>query len=679
MRDIKLICFFVLLVVAARSQSDSSLIKNATGNTLKRLGKNALKQNDPISAVTFFEAYVKTNRTDAKTMTLLGKAYLQVRDYERAQKIFLTAYNTNKEKAPEALYYHAQMQKANGLYDSAKINFQKFRKEYKGSNAVLKKQAGKEMVFCDSIQKITKVEHKIIIQHLDSTINKINAEGAPFNFDDNTLVFTSLRTDKQEYIIEDDTTAVRKKKIYAAKRKDNVWQFDGEYGAGFNAADFNTGNATFSPDRKRIYFTRCKPNFKEVMTCAIYVSEKDGDRWTEPVKLPKEINNPKYTSTMPAVTIDPVKGNDVIYYVSDNNDGKGGLDIWYTVYDKKNKIYKAPKNAGAKINTSQNEISPFFDNETRSLFFSSDGLGGLGGYDIYKAKGDGKKFTGAENIGQPINTGADDIYYTISTNREEGFFVSNRKGGNSLKNSTCCDDIYYYKLSEYIKLNLKGTVSEVLDPNVTIANAVIEVYIKDKATGEKFLVKTLITDNSGNYNTSVEAGQEYYLVVKKPDFLGASDDVSTVGLTVSGDIDKDLTMIKKPKDPIHIPNIQYEFNKSEILEVSKPAIDTTVYKLLVDNPELIIELQSHTDNKGSDEYNLKLSQKRAESVVKYLIGKGIAAKRVQAKGYGESKPVAPNENADGSDNPEGRAKNRRTDFKIIGVIDAEIINDGQTD
>lgn len=674
MKDIKYIVILLLLSFVARSQSDSSLVAKSSLKTLKRLGKSAMSQNDPTSAITFYEAYLKKNSRDAKVMDNLGHAYLQIRDYDRAQRMFLNAYEQDVEKAPTSLYYHAQMQKSNGLYDSAKINFQKFKKEYKGDEKGLKKQATKEIVFCDSVQKLVNVEKKVVISHLDTTINKVNTEGAPVNVDDNTLVFTSLRTDKKEYIIEDDTSKTIKRKLYVAKRENNEWKFGGEYGSNLNDVDFNNGNACFSPDRKRLYFTRCKLNFKEEMICAIYVSEKNGNDWSEPVKLPKNVNNPKFTSTMPAVTTDPAKGNDVIYFVSNNKEGRGGLDIWYTIYDAKNKVYKNPKNAGNKINTAQNEITPFFDNETRTLYYSSDGMGGLGGYDVFKAAGDGKKWMSTENIGQPVNTGADDIFYTISTNREEGFFVSNRKGGNALKNSTCCDDIYTYKHTEYIKINLTGNVAEMIDPNLAIAQATVEIYLVDKKTKEKFLVKIVQSDKEGNFKTTVEANQDYSIVVKKNDFLGTSVDVTTRGITTSQDITKNVLLAKKPKDPIHIPNIQYEFDKSNILEASKIAIDTTVLALMEANPEVIVEIQSHTDSKGSDKYNEKLSQQRAESVVNYLISKGISAERLKAKGYGESKPIAANENADGSDNAEGRATNRRTDFKIIGVIDTEVIN-----
>jgi outer membrane protein OmpA-like peptidoglycan-associated protein len=355
------------------------------------------------------------------------------------------------------------------------------------------------------------------------------------------------------------------------------------------------------------------------------------------------------------------------------------MDIWYTVYDKKNSVYKDPKNLGNKINTSQDELTPFYDSETRSLYFSSDGWGGLGGFDIYRGTGDGKKWLSNENVGQPVNSGFDDIYYTISPSREEGFFVSNRKGGNALKNKACCDDIYTYKHSQYIRISLDGYVYDKENPTVPIPDSKVDLFILDKKTKEKALVKTMMTDNEGNYKTSLEAGQEYFIIINKADWLGTSTDVNTIGITTSQVIKRVSYLSKEPKEPIHIPNIQYEFDKAVILEESKIAIDTTVLTLMVANPQLIVEIQSHTDSKGNDQYNMKLSQRRAESVVNYLMSKGITSNRLVPKGYGESKPIAPNDNPDGSDNPEGRAKNRRTDFKIIGKLDIEIINDSEVD
>ncbi len=253
--------------------------------------------------------------------------------------------------------------------------------------------------------------------------------------------------------------------------------------------------------------------------------------------------------------------------------------------------------------------------------------------------------------------------------------MSNRKGGNALKNATCCDDIYYYKQLKYVLVTLSGHVTEMIDGSANVSNAALEVFFIDKDTQEKVLVKTLRTDAAGNYSTTVEPGHDYFVVVKKEDYLGSSGDFTTQEVISNKNINVDLQLVRKPKTPIHIPNVRYQYDRSEIEEGSKLPLDTTVLKLMIDNPEIIVEIMAHTDSKGSDAYNLKLSQKRAESVVKYLVSKGIDPKRLRAAGYGESMPVAPNTNPDGSDNPDGRAKNRRTDFKIIGVIDAELIND----
>lgn len=680
MKDIKYIVLFLLCSFLTSAQIDTNLLKNTKPRVIKKLGKTALQQRDPASAVVLLEYYLKKNRFDAGAMQMLGIAYMETRDYEKAQRTFIRAYELNKEKAPESLYFGALMMKSNSRYDSAKTNFQRFKKEYKGDVKKLKKLATKEIAFCDSLSKLTKGGDKIIIQHLDTTINKVNSEGAPVNLNDNLLVFTSLRTEKQEYRYEDSTSRGADRKLYYATRKGNKWEFKGEYGGKtLNEPGANTGNACFSVDRNRIYFTRCHLNAKQEMICAIYMSERSSNGWTEPVKLPKTINNPKYTSTMPAVTTDPLKGGDMIYFVSNRKGGKGGMDIWFTIYNKKTGTYRQPKNAGVKINSGQDEISPFYDTETRTLYYSSNGFGGFGGFDVFRAKTDGKRWTGNENIGQPINTGADEVFYTISTNREEGFFVSNRKGGNSLKNATCCDDIYHYKHSKYVNVNVTGTVSDALDKFETMANAVVEIYIQDKKTKERFLVKTVKTDSKGNYTTTLEPDQSYLLLVKKDNYLGTSQELDTKHMTMSRKLDVDLTVLPKPKTPRRIPNVQYDYDRATVSESSKKGLDSTVYKLMIDNPELIIEIQSHTDGKGTEAYNLKLSQQRAESIVAYLISKGIQKERLRAKGFGEAQPIAPNVNADGSDNPAGRAMNRRTDFKVVGILEDELINDGDHD
>lgn len=656
------------------AQTDSLAMQRMTTKDLKKLGNSFVMQGDNNSAISYYETYLKRLPSDSKVQYKLAESYRAVRDYERAEKMYLKAYTSDPEKNALALYYYAEMCKTSAKYPKAKEHYSKFLKEYKGPETTLKKQAKKEVVFCDSVSKIINQSQKFVVQHLDTTINKAHVELSPVSLDETTLLYASLRTNKKEYVTEgEDSANIPTRKFYTAKKINNEWVFENEFMAGtYNKPGENVGNATFTPDGNKMYYTACKPNWKGIVVCAIYVTEKVNGEWTEPVKLNKTINNPNYTSTQPAVAIDPAKGNEIIYFVSNKPKGKGGLDVWYFVYDKKKKIYKAPKNAGVKINTAKDEMTPFFDNDTRTLYFSSAGWGGLGGLDIYKVLGDNKKWTNAENLGEPINSGADDIYYTISKNREEGFLVSNRKGGVSLKNATCCDDIYSHKQTSYIHLFVAGNVKELLGNSTSgkLDSAMVDIYVVDKKYPEPILIKSVLVDKDGNYKTSIEAGQEYKIIAKKTGYLNttAAAVIDTKNEAKDKTFENNFLLSKSSNKAITLENINYEFDRSELMPGSILALDTTLLKIMTLNPDIIIELSSHTDDKGSEDYNMKLSQKRAESVVNYLISKGIDKNRVKPQGYGESQPIAPNKNKNGSDNPEGRAKNRRTDFKVIGTI-----------
>jgi OmpA-OmpF porin, OOP family len=210
-----------------------------------------------------------------------------------------------------------------------------------------------------------------------------------------------------------------------------------------------------------------------------------------------------------------------------------------------------------------------------------------------------------------------------------------------------------------------------LSDTTPVANATVDIYIKDKLTNEKFLVKSIGTDSLGNYATRLEPTQDYLFIIRKTDFLSGTDEISTRELTASHTFKSRVSLGRKPKGTIIIPNIEYEFNSAALTERSTRSIDSVLYTLLEANPDVVVEIRSHTDSKGNDNLNMKLSQKRAESVIAYLTKKGVDARRMQPKGFGESMPVAPNENSDGSDNPEGRARNRRTEFQIIGTVNLE--------
>ena len=646
---------------------DTIEAKNLSAGQAKRIGNAAIKQGDYHAAEDYYTQYTKLKPNNAKGAYKLAEAYRINRDYIGAQAWYDKACKLSGESNPMALFYYGLMLKMNGNCDKAKEQFAKFKKKAGGSKQAsdLKKQMKAEITGCDSAIAFTKLANKVSVTHLDTTINKIHVEHSPVMLDTNTLLYSSIRTDKKVYNVQskEDTTIGAFKKFYTAKKVDGKWTFNGEYdGNDLNKEGFNNTNAAFSADGKRLYFTRCKLNWKNRMICALYLSTKQDDgNWSEPVALDEKINNPKFTSTQPTTSIESVKQNEVVYFTSDRPGGRGGLDIWYIIYDFKKKKYSEPKNAGSKINTAGDEITPYYNGDNRTLFFSSNGWPGLGGLDVFKAKGEMKRFTEPENIGAPINSTNDDIYYTEGKNKEDGFFVSNRKGGVAPKKSpTCCDDIYSFKKLQYLKLNVEGVVTD--EKGNPLKNTKVSLYTKT-GDADPIFIKYVETDAEGKYNTTVEAGNDYKLVYEKEKYLNTTNAFTTKGIITSQVLPQNPITLKEISDkPFKLTNVHYATDRSELTPESKKDIDTTLLVFLTENPDVIVEITSHTDDEASDTYNNSLSKKRAESVVKYLIEKGITADRLQSHGYGETQPIADNKTK------EGRAANRRTEFKILGKL-----------
>jgi len=664
-RKIKYFFLFCLLLEAGRSFAQDTIdIKSLKASQLKRFGKAATQQGDHSAAAQYYLQCAKLKPGSAKVSFALAESYRNTRDYAAAQEWYEKTTKLDPDNSL-AYYYWGLMLKMNGHCDKAKEQFMKFKKKAgSGKNAtILKKQTKFDIAGCDSVAPMTKLVSNTHITHLDSSINKIHVDHSPVMLDTNTMLYSSVRTNKKVFTVtsQSDTVVGVYKKFYTAKKQNGKWTFNGEFDPAFNKEGVNNTNGTFSADGKRFYFTRCKANWKNKMICAIYVSHKeDNGAWSEPIALHEKINNPKYTSTQPAVSIESVKHNEVVYFVSDRPGGRGGLDVWFFVYDFKKKTYSEPKNAGSKINTSGDEITPYYDQDNRTLYFSSTGWAGLGGLDVFRSSGEMKRFLQPENIGAPINSANDDLYFVEGKNKEDGFFVSNRKGGAAVKNNpTCCDDIYSFKRLQYVKINLSGKVTD--ENGNPVANTKVSLFARG-TEGEPVFIKSVDTDEKGNYNMGVQAGKDLKLVFEKEKYLNHTYDLSTKDILQSQDLVHDAR-VKEITDKAYVlTDVHYATDKHDLLAPSQRAIDTTLLVFLVDNPDVIIEISSHTDNQASDSYNIKLSQRRADGVVKYLISKGIAPERLKPVGYGENKPRADNNTT------EGRAENRRTEFKILGKL-----------
>ncbi len=669
----RLLFLFVLcsLWLPASSQTDD--LAGLKPSQLKSFGKNAMKFNDYTSAVMYYEKYCKLKPADYKAAYQLAEACRLSKNYKKAEEAYSKAYDLNPEKNGLALFYYGAMLKSNGNYEEADKQFAKFKKEYKGKDkSIYTSQIKSNAKAAESAKTIMSKQLKIDIQPLDSSINTAHIEYAPVFVDDKTMIYASLKTDKTFYVFnpEDSVGDEPFRQLYKAEKTGNTWHDAGPLEGPFNKEGFHCGNGAYSADGNRFYFTRCRKKPDNEVVCAIYVSKMENGTWQEPEALGKIVNDPQYTSTQPTVAFDSKKKTDIIYFSSNRPNGRGGLDIWYTQFDSKKNEYIAPKNAGTKINTAGDEYSPFYDVDLSTLYFSSDGWPGLGGLDIFKSNGELKKWSTPENMGTPLNSGSDDLYYVLNkNNKDEGFFVSNRQSSSGSDKLSCCDDIYTFHWLESLHMFVEGVATDGDSPQRTaldLANVQLELRGVDDTLYVP--VKSMITDKDGKYRIELIPGKDYRVVFKRDGFLSSEYTFTTKGKIDDAPILINPSLSRPTDAAITMENVYYEYGSSKLSEESKNVLDTGLLRFLINNPEIVIEMGSHTDNIGDDNSNLRLSQKRAESVVNYLVSKGIEKERLKAKGYGESKPIAANQNPDGSDNSEGRKLNRRTEFRIVGKI-----------
>ncbi len=280
---------------------------------------------------------------------------------------------------------------------------------------------------CEMAEEIINNPLEVIVTHLDTSINTAHVEFAPIVLDDSTLLYSALKSRKINYYTTDEQDSSYGKQptrqMYVAHKEFDDWTGQDLFEGPFNEDGEEIGNGAFSPDRQRFYFTKCAPIGKKVI-CTIYLSEKDSlGKWTTPVALPEPINSEEFTATQPSISTHPKYGLDVIYYVSDRDGGKGGLDVWYTYAREKKGVirYQKPKNCGKNINTVGTDVTPFYDNETKQIYFSSDGHPGIGGLDIFHTMGQLNKWVAPTNMGYPINNKEDDLDFALSPGQEEGF------------------------------------------------------------------------------------------------------------------------------------------------------------------------------------------------------------------------------------------------------------------
>lgn len=567
-------------------------------------------------AIDLFKKEYKAAKDKARKADIIFKVaecYRLTNNLKQAETWYKKAVKI-KYPDPVAILYLADAKKANEKYSDAIVEYNNYAEKVKDDP-----RGPKGAESCALAQKWidnpTRYEIKNEAQ-INGKMNDFSPSYASKNYKE--IYFTSSR-DNSEGKDLDGWTGQSFTDVFSAKIDNKgKWSNPSPLDAIVNSAD-NEGSAVYTSDFKTLYFTRCTRKKKEAMGCEIYSAESKGSTWGEPMLLPLKADSIVATLGHPALSPD----DKVLVFASDMPGGLGGRDLWYTTYDEEKKRWVKPVNLGSTINTPADEMFPFIHADG-TLYFASSGHLGMGGLDIFKAdKLTNTSWGNVTNMRYPINSAGDDFAIIFEREAEKGYFTSNRNGGKGN------DDIYSFILPQ-LQFTLQGVVKDYKTKKV-IEGATVTIVGTDGSS------KDVKTDASGFYKVDLMPATSYVLTAGKPGaYLNKTGKTTTVGFEEDKALVHDFELDPIAK-PIDLPNIYYDLAKWELRPESKVALDGLI-EVLGDNPTIVIELGSHTDTRSSDAYNLSLSQKRAQSVVDYLIENGIDADRLVAKGYGETTP-----------------------------------------
>ncbi len=460
-------------------------------------------------------------------------------------------------------------------------------------------------------------------------------------------------------------------KVYTSDKEREVFYISkrdatGEFNKGdlmyypFNETEENQGGCTISINNKSLYFAMMRNEGGMQPNVDLYVVDNIGeyvnDSWTEIRKLSPVVNDPKYWDSQPSIASDGV----TLYFASDRPGGYGGTDLYVTKKDPKTGQWSVPKNLGPNINTKGNERTPFIHSDSETLYFSSDGHFGFGKFDIFFVRKDEKgEWKEPENIGSPINGASDDLGFFVSSDTKTGYFFSfedEKVRGRGIGRY----DLYsfdLYKEARPQQISFFTGKAEDKDGN-PVTGAIVE--IKNTVTKEKTYATVDSTTGEFMGVINLEKKDKITITVKKDSMAFNSTLIDVKNVTYEkppAPIKVKVEKAEKGKSFV-INNINYNTNSAEIAEESKIILKSFADYLL-ENPKIIIEIQGHTDNVGNPKDNDALSSNRAYSVKQFLEECKVSGKRITAKGYGASKPIADNKTEI------GKAKNRRTEFLIL--------------
>ncbi|HEY1039764.1 MAG TPA: OmpA family protein [Bacteroidia bacterium] len=627
-----------------------------------------------MEALPFLEKAQKFNPDNAKLNWMIGFTKFQHKHQSEECIPYLEkALKLNADVDPQLPYILGWAYQLHYKWDEANTVYSMYKSKLQNSNiyAMQVEDVAKKIQECSNGKKYMANPQRVFIDNMGSHVNSAFPEYSAYvSADESVLTFTSRRNNSTGAKM-DELDHSYFEDIYICTKKNGEWSDPVNIGPPVNSEDHDA-TAGLSPDGTTLYIYANHGKGGG----DIYESKLNGTSWSKPEKMNKNIN-----SDLRETTVSEWFDGSKLYFVSEKKGGKGKGDIYFTTKDAKGKWGEAV-NVGEPINTKYAEEGIFLVADGKTMYFSSRGGATMGGYDIFKTTFENGKWSTPENLGYPVNSPDDDVYFVISGSGRRGYYASAKDGGYGEKDLYMItflgpekpgmlsnEDNLLACVAEPIKTVQAAPAMEIVSNPLTILKGTItdaftqkplETTIELVDNTKNEVIATFKSNSAtGKYLVMLPSGKNYGIAVKAEGYLFHSENFDIPASSGYQEIIKDIQLKNiAVGSKIVLKNIFFDVAKATLRPESTNELERLV-KLLNDVPTLKIEIGSHTDSDGSDDSNNKLSQARSESVVNYLISKGIAKERLQSKGYGETKPIAPN------DTKENKQQNRRSEFEIL--------------
>jgi len=631
----------ILFAVVLNCLAQSNKASDKKIESLFNEAKTNAQAGDKVKAIALLNQVLKNDPQYFMAFFGLADIYHETKEHQLEKDALINGLRISQDRFPGGYKFLSELLYAEAAYAEALRNIEQY-------NRLKKPLTMEENRLLESCRYATMAVESPVAFHPENAGEAINTTEDEYwpslNGESNALVFTRLITKDAE----GEKIAYPQEDFYVSQKDSFGWQKALPLGPPVNTGE-NEGAQCISADGRLLFFTGCGRS-DGLGSCDIYMSVKKKGKWSAPVNLGNQVNSNSWES-QPSVSAE----GRLLYFTSNRKGGKGKMDLWRAeelgVSPEGFPVYGKVINLES-VNTSGNELSPFIHADGKTLYFASDFWPGMGGKDVFCISMDSLKNTPPQNLGYPVNTSANEEGLVVEVSGDRAWYTANNTGFGGR-------DIFTFQLPDPLKPQpvswVKGKVI-----NRKTGQLILSEIVLNDLVGNKLIQHLYPFENEGEFLFCLPSGHNYGLNISKPGYLFHSENFN---LMETNNRHQPLTL-EIALDPIEtnittiLKNIFFETDSFSLKPESKGQL-TDIVGFMKTNPGLVIEIGGHTDNQGSENYNLVLSGKRANAVVQSLVEMGVPSARLKSKGYGFSVPVADNSI------DEGRAKNRRTELRIL--------------